>query len=1582
MGDNDDRARLSRADLDWDADLYEGIPSFPPGVQYVDPRGIEIPRSVIELLPESLARRHIVIPLAVEGDTLTILASDPSDIETIDKLRFVLGRDIVVALAPRDAIVEAINKHYGAEGDRESIEEMVKDFEATAIDFDDPGDAGGGEEDAAWVEKADDEILAAIGADRGVVAEKAASPGPTPEASPHTATPSNEGGDPAGEIRYPSLSALRAAHLELLKTFQRPANRPPTVVEGGTGPSDEERLHAAEAFIRQGRATGAVIRDGKDRWEAQSLLDYWVTVLYRAGLKEPPDATLAAFDESAAPELPDDRCPFVGLDAFDEHHRDYFFGRQRAIDEMLERLRAGRLLAVVGPSGSGKSSLVLAGLVPALRAGGVEGSRDWLYPPPLVPGSDPLGALARSLCPGRVAEARAELLRDPAAPARLASEAAGPGRPTMLVIDQGEEAFTLCLDEAARAAFFAGLAALVAADGPRHTLVFTLRADYTTQVARYGEFNAIFRASEVLVPALTRAELLEAIEKPAELAGLQFEEGVAGCLVDDVLGDPAALPLLQFALRKLWDGRSRNVVTWAAYRAIGDARTALAKTADTLYDGLSEEDRRAVQRVLLALVRPGIGWEFTSSRVAVGALLALGASDRYRRILATLKATRLIRITPARVPADGSDPLDDPETLVEVAHEAFVRNWPRFVDWLEAERDRKRQRLRLTAAAELWKAHGEDKGGLLGGSLLAEARTYDDLNDLEARFVRASQDAKLAEEAETLRRQRELEQARERELEQARERAKQARERAKDAEVAAERQRRLSHRLLVSAVVAGLFAITSAGLAIWANSAATAAKKESQRARQAELEARTQTKLAESRRVAALSASEIDRHLDRSLILAVEAIKIEDTREARKSLLNGLLARPGILAFLQSEGDVVEDVVLSPDGKTLAMGYRRDELGTSGGVVLWDVARRGRLTNIPLAVAEGGVVGVAFSPDGKTLAAGYRWRASGGSGVVLWDMARRARLAEKPLAVAEGSIASVAFSPDGKLLAAGYGSVGGRGAGGVVLFDTASGARVVEQPLVVAQGDVTDVAFSADGTTLAAGYRALFYGGVGGGVMFWDVANRSRLAGEPRPVAAMVIAEGGVASVAFSPDGKLLAAGFQEPALAGGGGVVLWNSATHAQLAEKPLAVAEGSVRGVAFSPDGKTLAAGYGRGTGGGVVLWEMPGGVRQASVPLVVAEGLVGGVAFGPDGKTLAIGYAGGVVLWDTAGRVRLAEEPLAGRDGSATSVAFSPDGKVLAASFRYGVPAVVLWDVARRARLTDESLAYAELGVTSMAFSPNGRTLATGSDFNVFGVGGSVVFWDVARHVRLVEKPLAVAEGGVTSVAFSPDGNLLAAGYPAIAQSGGGVVLWDAERRVRLVEKPLAVAEGGVTSVAFSLDGNLLAAGYGASNDGAFVGGVVLWDVARRARLTERPLAVADGSVGSVAFSPDGNLLAAGAVSSVVLWDVASRARLADKPLVVPPGPFVTVSFSPDGKLLAAGCGSHVAGAVLWHLDLEFWQRQAREIANRNLTQDEWRQYFPGMAYRRTFEDLPVPPGDLPGLTPTSAKGVTTTLRTTTE
>jgi hypothetical protein len=544
--------------------------------------------------------------------------------------------------------------------------------------------------------------------------------------------------------RFPSAAALRAAHSALLKRERAEAGTPAFL--------DEVR-----DLIRRGRATGAILDHDAERRAGQSMLDYWAVVLYRAD-EEQIDSTLAEFDPMLAPLLPDDPCPYVGLEAFREINRDRFFGRRRLIDELTARLVGTRLLAVVGPSGSGKSSLVLGGLIPALKHGALADSATWRYFPPMVPGSEPLSNLARLIRPPEAKLVAWEqrlvsgMLQDKMYLARLIGALSRV--PVVLVVDQFEEIFTLCSDTRVRQAFIDNLLSLTSASGPRHTVLLTMRSDFESFVARLPHLQPRFEQGLVRVTPMSAGELREAIVEPACQVGLKFEPQIVDSLINDILGEPAALPLLQFTLLKLWESRARNRVTWDAYKRLGGGRIALARSADAFYNALSPEQQRTMRRILLRMVRPADGLEFTSSRVRRAQLFQGGeAAYRIEEVLDKLVRARLVRLTEADTAADAQ---------VEVAHEALVRNWPTLVDWLEEEREALRERRRLTAAAEQWKALGEDPGALLRGSVLNDALRLpaDGLTKSERDLLSASVLARAkAEQAQDAARRRELAQA-------------------------------------------------------------------------------------------------------------------------------------------------------------------------------------------------------------------------------------------------------------------------------------------------------------------------------------------------------------------------------------------------------------------------------------------------------------------------------------------------------------------------------------------------------------------------------------------------------------------------------------------------------------------------------------------------------------------------------------------------------------------------------------------------------------------------------------------------------
>ncbi|MBK8985383.1 MAG: SUMF1/EgtB/PvdO family nonheme iron enzyme [Chloroflexi bacterium] len=507
---------------------------------------------------------------------------------------------------------------------------------------------------------------------------------------------------------------------------------------------DEAFYTAVTQFMQRAQTSGIYLDNDSDRWAVQTLIDYWENQLYHAGLNPPAESLLAEFDPTTEPELPDELCPYVGLGAFQPADGPRFFGREDLVADMLHALQNHRLVTVLGPSGSGKSSIVLAGLLPRLAQASPDGGAPWRIYPVLKPGSTPLAHLALllkpdGLDPGDWLIDTVEQLRQDAGQLTKLIQAAGE-QTAVLVIDQFEETFTLCQDEAERQAFLDNLLRLTQSSGQRHTVILTMRTDYEGQLSKYPVLQTAVAACQIRVTAMNAGELRSAIEKPAESIGLKFEEGLVDALIREILGEPAALPLLQFALLQLWENRERRRITWEAYRRIGGVMAALDNTAEALYNNMIPEDQVATRRLMLRLVQVGQGLEVTRNRVRRRALYQAGeAHDRIDRVLDKLVQAQLVHLSA------GTSAEDD---QLEVAHEALVRNWPRLVDWLDEERIHLRQRHRLTTQADAWTNNNKNRDLLLRGPALEEALQFSDLNPLEQAFIEASQAEKQRIELE------------------------------------------------------------------------------------------------------------------------------------------------------------------------------------------------------------------------------------------------------------------------------------------------------------------------------------------------------------------------------------------------------------------------------------------------------------------------------------------------------------------------------------------------------------------------------------------------------------------------------------------------------------------------------------------------------------------------------------------------------------------------------------------------------------------------------------------------------------------
>ncbi|MCF0085839.1 MULTISPECIES: AAA family ATPase [unclassified Streptomyces] len=1191
--------------------------------------------------------------------------------------------------------------------------------------------------------------------------------------------------------------------------------------------------------------------------------------------------------------------PYRGLASFEPEQVHLFFGREETTARLRRRLarrqEAGRpLMFVVGPSGSGKSSVLRAGLVPQLEA--EEGARVVLF----TPQSHPLTELAARLAPsaGRpVPEIVEELRSDPARSARFAPA------PLVLVIDQFEETFTMCRDEAERQAFIEALGALTGAGpapaaentagagpGPSVSAVLGLRADFYPAALRRPLLATALQEAQEIIRPMTVAELRRAIVEPARCAGIALDDGLVELLLRDLApvagGDTeqghedGALPLLSHALFATAERGRNQRLTVADYRATGGIAEAVAHTADEVYEGLTPEQQVLARTLFLRMVRLSSTTADVRRRIWHSELLRGGSGPGTGEL--SLVADLFIerRLITA-----------DAETLT-ITHEALLTAWPRLQRWIESDRDSIRAHHRLTEAAEAWHDSGRDPHMLLRGTGLALARSWAedaahrlDPTPLEREFL----DAGIANErAERL---------------------------------AARRRTRRLYQLGGALVVVMVLVVAGAWYGY-------------QRNRTAE-----EQETAAASRLTAVAADRVRTdEVGLGAQLALAAYRIGRTPEAVSSLLNSS-ASPAVTRLPSPDGGGVQALALGRRGHLLAQG------DAGGTVRLWDTgdSRRPVALGRPLTAFPDAVYAVALSPDEKILAVAGAHRT-----VRLWDVGTpaRPRPLGTPLTGPANTVYGLAFSPDGHALAAGSAD------DAVHLWDVNDPGHVrpMGRPLTGSRNYVHAVAFSPDGRTLAAGSGD-------GKVRLWRFG-----APEGRAVAgkAFTAGEKDVLALAFAPDGRTLAVSGRDQR------VGLWDITDPAapRRKGKPLTGATSWINALAYSPDGGTLAVG---GSDDLVRMWDVRDrrvtatfrhtgpvtalGWRDRSTlvsggsdrvtrlwhlpsPVLSSGAVVNAFAFSPDGELLAIG-TDRLRLWRVASGRPLGRE-LTVPGGAVTAVAFSPDGRTLAIAGTTGT--VRLWDVADETRpvalgraLTGPASGY----VQSVTFSPDGRTLATGNDDQ------TVRLWDVTTPGRPTRLP---AQSGfksyVLSVAFSPDGRTLAAG-----SADHTVRLWDMRHRAtpRPLGRPLRKHTDTVYSVAFSPDGRTLAVGSADHTVG-------LWDMNRPAapRLLGRPLTGPTNYVYAVAFSPDGRTLAAGSTDHTVwLWGVTDPSSPTVMATLTGPTDHVyAVSFSPKGHTLAAGGADHTVR--LWATDPAAAASRICAFAGAAISRNEWRQYLPNRAY----------------------------------
>ncbi|MEJ1930165.1 CHAT domain-containing protein [Nostoc sp. NIES-2111] len=1117
-------------------------------------------------------------------------------------------------------------------------------------------------------------------------------------------------------------------------------------------------------------------------------------------------------------------CPYRGLFAFREEDADLFFGRENFTVNLVKAVKRKRLVAVVGASGSGKSSLVFAGLIPQLR-------QDLnVHIISFRPGKNPFAALAtalvnlQQLCSYVSLENILGLPEDTTTTRLLELDLAialeqNPellhtilekfvqhqfGARIILIADQFEELYTLC-PESQRHLF---LDLLLSAYNftPAFTIVLTLRADFYSYALSYRPFSDALQGAVYNLGPMNQEELRQVIEQPAQQMQVGLETGLTNKLISEIDKQPGHLPLLEFALTQLWSKQQNRLLTHQGYEEIGGVEAALANHAESVFAQLSKADRKRAQQIFIQLVRLGDETEATR-RLATREEIKPENWD----LVTHLASSRLV-VTNCNESTD--------EETVEIVHEALIRNWQRLEHWLIVDGDFLRWREQLRLAIRQWENTGHDQGALLRGKPLIDAQEWQvqrwqELSINEIKFIELSLEL--------------------RELEF--------------------KQQQHRRKLTISSLFAGLIlAISLAGFAWW----------QGQKARISEIKAIT---------ASAESLLNANREFD-GLITSIKAgSRLKDTvgidANTRTQITETLLQAINFVREknrLAKHQGMLESVSFSPDGNFLATASRDRT------VKIW--SRDGKQQSVTLQESQGeGFNSVAFSLDGKLMATGSWdetakiWSRDGRLLHILkghnkavlevafspdsqliatasWDNTVRLWSRDgKLLHILKGhtnKVNSVTFSPDGKLIA----SVGWDK---TVRLWNLEGKELSSFP---AHADmIWTVAFSPDGKEIAtaSGDRT---------AKIWSLAGKE--------LQTLKGHQNGVNSVAFSPDGKMIATG------SGDKTVKLWNR--NGQEIET-LYGHNDAVNSVAFSPDGTSIATASNDKT---ATIWQLN---SPHSTIFRGHQDEVFDLVFSPDGKSIATAsWDNTAKLW-SLGKDKLQElQTFKGHKGKVNKLSFSPDGKLIATTS---------WDRTAKLWNLDGSLFKTLSGhkdtVWSVNFSPDGQLIATASEdktvklWNLDGslrrtltghtaVVNSVVFspdgqriatagWDKTVKIWSIDgKELQTLSGhtsGINNVAFSPDGKLIAS-----ASWDNTVKIWSVDGTLL---RTIIGHSNVVHNVTFSPNGKLIAT---ASGDNT----VKIWSIDGTLLRTIQGY---QDKVWSVRFSPDSRTLASSSRYDIFIW-----------------------------------------------------------------------------------------------------------------
>ena len=1254
------------------------------------------------------------------------------------------------------------------------------------------------------------------------------------------------------------------------------------------------------------------------------------------------------FQESGRPIVltrsPEEVCPYKGLSFFDCDTEDpkHFFGRDTLTQTLLEQVQQNPLVAILGASGCGKSSVLRAGLLHHLQDGRlIPGSDTWQIRI-LQPGSHPLLNLAFAFLDlslplvdraKQLGEIEMFLSQGATGMRRLVQVVGAPR--LIIAVDQFEEIFTLCQDRAERQTFLDCLLGTLHQEAVPLQVVLTLRSDFLAVCSRpeYGDLGNQIRHYQVEVPPMTPGELRQAITEPALRLGVPIEAELVDQLIHDVEGAPGSLPLLEHTLAELWKQRTEAGLKARQYIRWGGIRGSLQTRANAVFHQLNPEQKRAAQHIFLALTQFGDGvTEDSRRRVFKPDLITPEfPPDLIETVLQRLVNEKLVVTSQWAPPGTGLGE----EMVVDVIHESLVRHWDLLRQWVNENRTALRQQRSLEELAQQWFRKGKSEDYLLQGNPLAEALhfwqsqtpgTATAASRLTQEFLQASQTHSQSQQQHQQEQQQRI-------------------------EVQAEQVRQAGTRLWATIGLGGVtlvgacFALvlqlragelesirglkpagTLGGNAIENRLASVAAAERFENSLwqrwfpDRALQQQVLQNLQQSR----YGVAEINRLVGHegavlSVAISPDGSKIATAgRDGTAKLWNW---EGSTLVELKGHEGPVSFITFSTDGQVVATA------GEDGTVRLWDLNGQERLKlQVPLTKTQSNtgapLLTLDVSPNQREFATG-----SGDGRIQRWDWSGNAL---SSFAAHNGAIYDLTYSPDGQTLASG----GGDGVGQLWSLQGKSLAVLTGHEAIV-----SSVAFSADGQTLATadyqgqvrlwtssgGFRRAFTAHTGGGeqsrILSLAFSGDSQLLGtssadrtarlwsmEGRKISEFQGHQDWIYSLAFTPDQTRLVT-------AGRDGIArIWDLTTQPQrevlahpdriltIATSPQRrqVATGSTNGSIYlwSVEGQPLTTLQGHrgwvlaldyapggeqlasaGSDGTIQLWRVSGNKQQRTQVIQAEQGWVYEVHFSPDGQRLVSrGRDGSIKLWDLQGNLLT---QFSGHQGTVYAVQFSPNGQRLAT--RGQDSTVRLWDLQGKPLA---GLRNHQGEIYDMGFLPDGETVVTA------GADGTVRFW------TLDAQPLTVLkqhQGEVYSVAVSPNGD-----YLATASADRTVRLWDASGNLL---HTLTGHEDAVWEVKFSDDGQTLVS---RSSDGT----VRLWNLEGTPLSTLRH----EAAVQSLAFSGGSDrLVTTSADGQLRFWN--REAQLL-RQWQDPKGVIYRIAADPKGELVATAGADGVAR--LWQGD----------------------------------------------------------------